>query len=253
MKTEMKMTFVVGSSIFREVRDSDIVNGSVKCVHGGTIETIKSDLMNLKKNPKAIITQVGGNDLCEKETSVSNDYATLVAETKTKFPNARLIVSGHPPRFPDEETRCKVKDFNQVTKDWCRVNDMLFMDNNDCFELQNGEVDTSCFVLTGDMPNIHLNRRGTTRLLENLQKNVPQLKLSDQLHQSKTRNLQKARNMDFAGAVKRKHNVLTNRYTKESVSKEATKNSGYSRGCYFCGEPNHNFRSCKYRHKIRSH
>ena len=52
------------------------------------IETIKSDLMNLKKNPKTIITQIGGNDLCEKETSVekvSNDYATLVAETKTKF------------------------------------------------------------------------------------------------------------------------------------------------------------------------
>ena len=54
---------------------------------------------------------------------------------KTKFPNARLIVSGLPPQFPDEETRCKVKDFNQVTnqvtKDWCRVNDMPFVDNID--------------------------------------------------------------------------------------------------------------------------
>ena len=84
--------------------------------------------MNLKNNPKTIITQVGGNDLCEKETSVekvSNDYDTLVAETKTKFPDARFIISGLPPRFPDEETRCKVKDFNQVTKDWCRVNDTI--------------------------------------------------------------------------------------------------------------------------------
>ena len=53
--------------------------------------------MILKKNQKA--TQVGGNNLCEIETSVEkalNDFATqvLVAETKAIFPNARLIVSG---------------------------------------------------------------------------------------------------------------------------------------------------------------
>ena len=38
--------YVVGSSIFREVRDSDIVNGSVKCIRGGTIKTIRSDFEN---------------------------------------------------------------------------------------------------------------------------------------------------------------------------------------------------------------
>ena len=37
--------FLIGSSMFREVRDTDLVNGTVKCISGGKIKDVKEAVL----------------------------------------------------------------------------------------------------------------------------------------------------------------------------------------------------------------
>ena len=59
------------------------------------------------------------------------------------------------------------------------------MDNENPFENRTGEVDKDAFVMTVATPAVQLTRKGTIRLLENLQKNITDLKLSEKLHEDK--------------------------------------------------------------------
>ena len=172
--------YIVGSSILRDVSPHDIQNGKTKCIRGGKITDVKENIQALESSPKAIITLIGG-DLESKHSSVENvssEYNLMLTEAKSKFPDARLVVAGLPPRFPSTEVRTKVKDFNQSTKNWCEANDIKFIDLEAPFELRNGDVDKSAYITTGATPNVHLNRPGTVRLLESMQKEIPELRLN---------------------------------------------------------------------------
>ena len=59
-------------------------------------------------------------------------------------------------------------------------NELQFVQES--FELKTGEVDSRVIIMSGVTPAVHLDRRGTIRLLENLQKQVQEIKLSDTLH-----------------------------------------------------------------------
>ena len=48
--------YLVGSSILREVRSDDLVNGTVKSISGGKIKDIKEDITTLKVKPKTKIS-----------------------------------------------------------------------------------------------------------------------------------------------------------------------------------------------------
>ena len=58
-----------------------------------------------------------------------SDYAAAITETKTKFPDTKMVVAGLPPHRNAIETRTKIKDYNQSMKEWCRANNMNFGDN----------------------------------------------------------------------------------------------------------------------------
>ena len=140
--TEKHEILMAGSSILREVRDEDIVNGTVKCVRGGQTEDIKSVIKNVDFSPHTIITHIGGNDLSNKEKTVEticDQYAEMITEAKMKFPESDLVVSGLTPRFNSEEIREKVTRFNKITQKWCKDNSLTFVDNECAFELKNGE------------------------------------------------------------------------------------------------------------------
>ena len=124
--------YLVGSSILRDVRDSDISNAKVKCIRGGCIDNVKADIKDLSFVPKTIITQIGGNDLDRADASVeqiTSDYAVLFTEVKDKFPETNVIISGLPPRFKDDSIRTKVKDFNSSIQKWANENEIQYIDN----------------------------------------------------------------------------------------------------------------------------
>ena len=120
----------VYESLLREVQKGDISNGEVKCLPGGCIKDVKDEISNMYFKPNVIITQMGGNDVAKENATieyVTEEYASLVTEVKTKFPETKLIVSGLPPRFPSDEIRTKIVDFNEAMRKWSEQNELQFV------------------------------------------------------------------------------------------------------------------------------
>ena len=116
--------YLVGSSILKEVRTDDLVNGTVKSISGGKIKDIKEDLLSLRIKPKIIISQIGGSDLDSDGVTVDDtmaNYVMALTETKVKFPETKLVIAGLPPRHKSLEIRTKVKDYNKSMKQWCEA------------------------------------------------------------------------------------------------------------------------------------
>ena len=257
--------YMVGSSILREVKQTDIVSGTVRSISGGKISDIKADLNSVKFNPKTIITYVGGNDLIDENKtveSVSRDHGLMLIDAKSRFPNADIIDSGLVPRTEIEETRIKVKDFNQVTKEWCNANSIKYIENEDCFELKSGDIDISCHNMSERNPAVHLNRRGTIRLLENISKHIPHLKLSQSLHKPLVQNRENHKK-SYAQIMSRGNHLWKKGSTQDvnhqtehyyhDCRKSGSSDVSNRRRCYNynCGDFNHNRSTCKYDQKLR--
>ena len=104
--------YIVGSSLLREVKDADVTNGVVKAIHGGKISDVKKNIQEIKNKLRNIVTQIGGNDLDDDKVTVENvssEYELLLTETRNRFPESNIIISGLPPRFNNDTIRAKVK------------------------------------------------------------------------------------------------------------------------------------------------
>ena len=140
--------YLVRSSVLREVNHDDLLNGTVKSISGAKVNDIKEHIKSLITYPKTLITQVGGNDLDNETVTVDevvSDYAVLITEAKTKFPNSKLVVAGIPPRHHSSEIQTKVKDYNEAMDKWCKTNGMDFINNEEMFEFKSGEVDKGSY------------------------------------------------------------------------------------------------------------
>ena len=74
--------FLVGSSILRDVHKNDLLNGTVTSI--SVISDVKETIKMLDFNPKTIITQIGGNDLENKDETVESvieKYVTMLSAT----------------------------------------------------------------------------------------------------------------------------------------------------------------------------
>jgi lysophospholipase L1-like esterase len=244
------------------VKQSDVVNGKIRSISGGKIRDIKADLKDLNFTPKTIITYVGGNDLMDKNKSVEDvtgEHVLMLTEAKSKFPDTDIIVSELVPRTEIPEKRTKIKDFNQATKEWCSANSIKFIENEDCFELKSGYIDVSCYNMTEDTPAVHLNRRGTVRLLENMSKQVPRVKLSETLNNPEIHHGQRHEKRTYAQAAShgnRSWTMSSRHDTSYNDGEQQTRNDGFNyvankRGCYNCGEHNHSRSTCKYEQRLR--
>ena len=170
----------------------------------------------------------------------------MLTEAKERFPESELIVSGLPPRFRDDKIRTKVKDLNESIRSWANENQISFISVEDEFELKSGEVDSSAYIMTGEMPK-HLNRQGTIRMLKHLQKYIPKLKLSEM----NTMSLSNQRTYANVVADTTRHQTQrTNPTNKNRIQEESSSNVRRRRGCFNCAEKNHTVSQCKYGQKV---
>jgi hypothetical protein len=136
-----------------------------------------------------------------------------------------------------------VKDFNENMKKWSDRNQIKFIDNENPFEYRTGEIDKSSFVMTGATPAVHLTRKGTVRFLENLQKSIPEMKLSEKRHMDKP---------TYANVVSSGHHGIAPRCPRQTqTSNRQFHQEERQRGCYYCAETNHSAGQCRYGQKIR--
>ena len=67
-KSSKEDYYLVAYSIFlKEVDDGNIVNGTMKWIRRGLLKDIRENIQSLGIKPKAIITEIGGNDLAREE------------------------------------------------------------------------------------------------------------------------------------------------------------------------------------------
>ena len=239
------------------MRSDDLVNGTVKSISGGKIKDIKEDLLSLRIKPKIIISQIGGNDLDSDGATVDDtmaNYVMALTETKVNFPETKLVIAGLPPRHKSLEILTKVKDYNQSMKQWCETNNMDFVNNEELFEYKTGEVDRSSYIMSGPTPAVHLTRSATLRMLENIQKVVPSMKLFDKRHNepksyaqavATTPRQQYGRNGFHPGPPKDTGRIQIIRQTQTRSKGQAV--------CWHCGVPGHTRDICRYREPIHCH
>jgi lysophospholipase L1-like esterase len=244
--------YIVGSSVLREIRDEDIVNGTIKSISGGKVKDVKQDIESLKIKPKTIITQVGGNDVDSSNASVEDvvsEYAMALTQTKAKLPDTKLVVAGLPPRHHSTEIRTKVKDYNEEMNKWCKANNIDFIDNEMLYEFKTGEVDVSSYIMTGVTPAVHLTQPATLRMLENLKKTVPDIILSNTLHQPEQKKT-------YANAVASRPTFGRSTYTRSNDrngTQRKNNNQVSQVCCWFCGVPGHKKDTCRHQQPIRCH
>ena len=251
--------YIIGSSILREVRRDDIVNGTVKSISGGKIKDIKQEIESLTIKPRTIVTQIGGNDVDSAGSSVEDvvsEYVMTLTDTKAKYPDTKLVVAGLPPRHNSTETRTKVKDYNDEMNKWCKANSVEFIDNESMFEFKTGEVDTSSYIMTGATPAIHLTRSATIRMMENIQKVVPSMILSDKRNQTAP----EKKTYASVASTRPRHITQNQRLMAPRSHHKHTQWTDKSQNqmqpqiyCWFCGVPGHKKDICRHQAPIRCH
>ena len=199
-----------------------------------------------------MITHVGGNDLDNETVTVDevvSDYAVLITEAKTKFPNSKLVVAGIPPRHHSSEIRTKVKDYNEAMDKWCKTNGMDFINNEEMFEFKSGEVDKGSYVMTGQTPAVHLTCPATLRMLENMKKTIPDMMLNDKCHANKR---------SYAEAAKSNPNYSSFGYCNSVRNTSHGSQSRHTAGrrdviCWHCRVPGHTRTVCKFEQPTTCH
>ena len=132
-----------------------------------------------------------------------------------------------------------------------KSNQIRYIDNEAPFEFRNGDIDTDSYVMTGDMPAIHLKRNATMRLLENLQKSIPDLILSDKIHQTVGPKQTYVKVVSQSRSRAWKHDHIDRRYNQNTERQKVREGDTWQRGCYNCGEANHGVKQCRYDQKLR--
>ena len=125
---------------------------------------------------------------------------------------------------------------------WCKANSVEFIDNESMFEFKTGEVDTSSYIMTGATPAIHLTRSATIRMIENIQKVVPSMILSDKRNQTAI----EKKTYASVASTRPRHITQNQRLMAPRSHHRHTQWSDGSQNqkqpqiyCWFCGVPGH--------------
>ena len=223
-KSIKESTLLVGSSIFKTIKNKDLKsNATVRSFPGATTETLKTKLQQYDlDNCKTIILHVGGNDADNGVDldDFQDNYIDLLDYLASG--DRLLIVSGLLPRGTVD-----LEPYNKKLKLLCDENDIKFIDHYHSFLLASGELPETYFCTD----KIHLNHGGIRKLLQNIEK---QCKVMGPTVSSRaTSPIHRRRSMPVAG-------------------------TGYhfsSRYCHICSMRNHNTQDCWFnaRHSGISH
>lgn len=154
---------MIGSSILKNIKEKGLTNCDVIVKRGAHVNDITDIIMKSDiKNYKTIILQVGGNDLAYHRNihRFIEDYESLLYAVRAfGGKDSNIIVSGLLPRAD-----VSVLQANNELENLCQFLDIIFINQLGSFA-DNGDFPKfSMFSRDG----IHLNRKGTSRYLHNI-------------------------------------------------------------------------------------
>jgi hypothetical protein len=230
-------TLVIGTSIVKHLKATKN-NVSVESYSGSSITNLTHQLRKRQDNMYThIILQAGSSD-CSTEHSPSDiirEYKALVKEAKRVSQN--VTVSSILPRLDNADAHQKARAVNQILQNGARLGDFTLVDNDTNFYLMNNAVDDSLFW----RDNLHLNKRGATRLVANFG-------LTDSVQvYIETGNTSDYRPRSQLGDKTQPQSMNRSRSHDENHQGDGNGNkSRPSGGCVFCGERNHTWNICRH-------
>ena len=121
------------------------------------------------KSPEFVILQAWTNTTARKSFEEAERMARCLIETTlTKFPHAKLILSGIFPRFWDDEANQVAKQLNESFKYNCKLSQRVkYVDHTKCALTEDGYLREDLY-----WDDVHLNNKGLSRMVINLRKSI---------------------------------------------------------------------------------
>ena len=168
--TKAKPTLVVGSSLIRDISESQLDNTELTCISGGRIADAASEISQIPDSKyEHIVLVIGGNDcdphdpLTKKPPAdIVDQYRSLVQKCKQKAET--VTASSICPRMSSEDIKSRIDAVNAGIQVLCDEENVNFVDNNPCFHLKDDSINDAYILSDG----IHLTYRGTNKLAHNL-------------------------------------------------------------------------------------
>ena len=166
-------TLLIGDSILRYVDPSILTSDVyVQSLGGCRIEELERILKCLALDKlKRIILHIGVNnthDVNFQATKEAAKYRSLMNTCRTLSPNAKLFLSGICPRSDKTYVQQYVSKLNIEIQQLATEFSAVFIDNESCMK-NDGDVVRCCL----DNDQLHISRKGTHILLNNIHATIP--------------------------------------------------------------------------------
>ena len=164
-KEEKKNICIVGDSMLKNITGSGLSKDHTVKIrpHPGatTVDMIDYIKPELRHKPDIVILHCGTNDITNDVNTVKK-IKKLVKEIEENDGSTDIVISGLIKRF-DRNAIDDIERINEKLKRWCIGKRLTFIDNNN--------INESCL----NRGKLHLNRRGSSYLVNNLKKFIESL------------------------------------------------------------------------------
>ena len=265
-------SLLIGDSIIKQINQRGLSNCEVKCLRGAQVSGVHEALRDVDVVIyDTIMIHVGTND-CTSDVNVtkaSKDYTKLVDSLQSRSPNTAIVLSTVCPRSDGEHTS-RVDALNRHIRDIVARKGCIVVDNDNNFKLNDKTTDTS----TLDNRGLHLSKRGTKRLLMNLN-NVHKIMEITTKENSESNNHEsyRQRQLPSKPAARSPRNTRhahsfqprsfqprsfqsrgpqsqRSRRRPETTRRHESQHHQEYTGCHFCGSLSHSRRNCRYEEPV---
>ena len=162
-----KPDLVIGDSLLRGINQTKLARTHVTSLPGARIRDVASNLARTETKYNRIVICAGTND-CNNEINIDAttehlDHLLQVATERVAC-GSNVVLSSIPPRTDDVVRQQRVEELNTILQDVSAKVGVTFMSNDQSFRLADGQPNDGYLCKDG----LHLNYRGTSRLIDNL-------------------------------------------------------------------------------------
>ncbi len=228
-------TLIIGDSMIKDINPRGLVSTDVHCMPGAKTLDIKEHLASQPTLPyDTVIVHVGTND--DDVEAAREAMKDTMTDITTKAPNATKVLSTACPRPDSDDNQTRIQNINDMIKETAaNTTNCVIVDNDETF-YKDGELDSNAYKYR----SIHLSKTGTKTLLRNINACHRIIKES-------------------ASAKKQpRHNTARPRPRHRQTAFHGHYHGGHygpqplrKRGCYHCGEQNHQKRDCRFTRPVQ--
>ena len=257
-------SLLIGDSLIRNVDEQKLKMTKVTSLPGAKVTDVLKHLKDTDLDYNSIVCCVGTNDCSNEEfngDTIAKTYKDIVETVKLKVNDPKCIkLVSIPPRSDSKTYQERVDTLNACLSSIATDDGLTFINNDPTFKLGDGTPNDGYLLNDG----LHLNDRGTNRLVKNMQLRVNHkavngnvVKKRKALNQQQTDSQQEAApDTDWQEVSRRRRRPNRPQPQEPRMPDRGRQGIGYkertsgNKLCWFCGETNHVSINCRHGQKI---